>query len=337
VVGEWMPITFLRNDRGRFADVTAATGLGPTNGWWNSLVGGDFDGDGDTDYLAGNLGTNTRYRATPAEPVRVHAGDFDRNGSIDPVLSAFLDGESYPVASRDLLIEQMMAMRGRFKTYDEYGKATLERTLSEPERDSAFVAQAVTFNSGYLENRGGGKFAFRALPVGAQIAPIFGMLARDHDGDGDLDVLLVGNSYANETQAGWDDASIGGVLVGDGTGRFGFLNGAASGFFVDGDARAIGDVMLDETRSLVLVTQHRDSLRVFAPTRSTSERLLRVAPMDAYVLLTRADGTIRRQELYHGSTYLSQSSRSVRVPAGVVKVVVFDSRGRSRTILDRKP
>ena len=173
----------------------------------------------------------------------------------------------------------------------------------------------------------------RALPVGAQIAPIFGMLARDYDGDGDLDALLVGNSYASETQAGWNDASIGGVLVGDGRGQFGFVNGAASGFFVDGDARSIADVMLDETRSLVLVTQHRDSLRVFAPSRSVSERKLRVEPLDAYVVLTRADGTTRRQELYYGSTYLSQSSRYVSVPAGVVKAVVFDSRGQSRTIL----
>jgi len=337
IVGEWMPITFLRNDRGRFVDVTAATGLGATNGWWNSLAAGDFDHDGDTDYLVGNVGLNTKYRASQSEPLRVHAGDFDRNGSIDPVLSAYSDGRSYAVASRDLLVEQMIAMQGRFPKYSDYAKATLERTLSKEERDSAFVGQAVTLASSYLENRGGGRFALRPLPIAAQIAPVFGMLARDVDGDGNLDALLVGNSYASETQAGWDDASIGALLLGDGKGGFRFRNGAESGFFVDGDARAIADVKVDETRSLVLVTQNHDSLRVFSPLRSRAGRTVAVAPLDAYALITEASGRTRREELYYGSTYLSQSSRYLRVPAGATKVVVFDSRGRSHEVATSPP
>ena len=332
VVGEWMPITFLKNDHGRFVDVTGATGLGATNGWWNGLVAGDFDHDGDIDYLVGNVGTNTKYRASPSEPMRVHAGDFDRNGSIDPVLSAYSDGKSWPVASRDLLVEQMIAMQGRFPKYSDYAKATLDRTLSGPERDSAYVAKAVTLSSVYLENRGGGKFAMRALPAAAQFAPVFGMLAGDYDGDGNLDALLVGNSYASETQAGWDDASIGSVLLGDGHGSFRAVNGASSGFFVDGDARAIADVMTDERHSLVLVTQNHDSLRVFSSARALGARKIRLAPLDAYAALTRADGTTQRQELYYGSSYLSQSSRYLNVPDGVVKVVVFDSRGGSRIV-----
>jgi hypothetical protein len=168
--------------------------------------------------------------------------------------------------------------------------------------------------------------------MAAQIAPIFGMLAGDHDGDGNLDVLLVGNSHAPDTQSGWDDASIGATLLGDGKGGFRYESGAASGFFVDGNAKAIADLVLDETRSLVLVTQNDDSLRVFAPSRTEHARNVKVAPLDAYALLTRANGATERRELYYGSTYLSQSSRYLRVPAGVVKAVVYDSRGRSRTI-----
>ena len=265
VVGEWMPLTFFRNDGGRLQNVTAATGLGPTNGWWNSVVAGDFDHDGDADYMVGNLGMNTRFRASPTEPVRIHAGDFDKNGSLDPVLSAYIDGKSYPVASRDLLIDQMVAMKGRFARYSDYANATLDQTLSKVERDSAYTAQSVTFASGYLENLGAGKFALRPLPLMAQIAPIFGMLANDYDGDGNLDVLLAGNSHARETQSGWDVASIGAVLLGDGKGRFRYVNGAASGFFVHGNAKGIADLVLDEKRSLVLVSQNDDSLRVFAP------------------------------------------------------------------------
>ena len=332
VVGEWMPLTFFRNEGGRLRNVTAATGLGPTNGWWNSVAAGDFDHDGDTDYMVGNLGMNTRFRASPAEPVRVHAADFDKNGSLDPVLSSYIDGKSYPVGSRDLMIDQMIAMKGRFKRYADFGGATLEKTLSQAERDAAYTAQSVTFASGYLENLGAGKFSLHSLPVAAQIAPVFGMLVDDYDADGNLDVLLAGNSYARETQSGWDDASIGAVLLGDGKGRFRYVNGAASGFFVDGNAKGIADLVLDEKRSLVLVTQNDDSLRVFAPLRATRQQNVRVGPLDVYALLTLANGATQRRELYYGSTYLSQSSRHLRVPSGVVKAVVYDSRGQSRTL-----
>jgi enediyne biosynthesis protein E4 len=226
----------------------------------------------------------------------------------------------------------MLSMKGRFPKYSDYAKATLEETLSPAERDSAYVAKSVTFASSYLENLGHGKFALRPLPLAAQIAPVFGMLVDDYDGDGNLDALLVGNSYANDTQTGADDASIGAVLLGDGKGGFRYLSGAASGFFVNGDAKAVADLVLDQQRSLVLVSQNDDSVRVFSSARNGSVRNMKLLPLDTYATLTFADGTSRRQELYYGSTYLSQSSRYLRLPAQVVGAVVHDSRGRSRTI-----
>jgi hypothetical protein len=258
--------------------------------------------------------------------------DFDKNGSIDPVLSSYIGDKSYPVAARDLLLDQMLSMKGRFPRYSDYAKATLDETLSPVERDSAYVAKSVMFASSYLENLGGGKFALRPLPLAAQIAPVFGMLVDDYDGDGQLDALLVGNSYANDTQTGADDASIGAVLLGDGKGGFRYLNGVASGFFVDGDARAVADLVLDKRRSLVLVSQNDDSLRVFSGARSGNVRNVKLEPLDTYATLTFADGTSRRQELYYGSTYLSQSSRYLRLSAQVVEAVVHNSRGRSRSI-----
>lgn len=329
VVGEWMPLTFFRNVGGSLLDVTVSTGLGATHGWWNSLAAGDFDNDGDIDYIAGNLGLNSEYRASEAEPVQVHAADFDQNGSFDPVISRFILGKSYPVASRDLMIDQMIGMKGRFRRYVDYSTATLEQTLSREERERAYVARSVTFASSYVENLGGGKFALRPLPLPAQVAPAFGMLPGDHDGDGNLDVLIVGNSYAPQTQTGRYDASTGGVLLGDGTGSFRFLNGAESGFFVDGDAKAVAELVLDETRSLVLVTQNNDSLRVFSPSEDKPTRNVKLQPLDAYAVLRLRDGSTRRQEFHYGSTYLSQSSRYLRVAPNVVEVSIVDSRGRT--------
>jgi len=329
VVGEWMPLTFFKNIGGRLVDVTRSTGLGDTHGWWNSIVAGDFNHDGRPDYIVGNLGLNTRYRATQREPVRVYAADFDQNGSVDPVLSYHLQGKDYPVASRDLITGQMPGMMKRFPRYTDYAEATLERTLSRVERERAYTGTAVTFASAFVENLGNGKFVLRSLPLQAQIAPIYGMLAGDYDGDGNLDVLLVGNSHAVDTQIGWDDASVGAVLLGDGTGQFRYMSGAASGFYVDGDAKAVAELVLDDTHSLVLVTQNDDSLKVFAPSRRGRTRTVRVGALDAYAVLTLADRTTRREELYYGSGYLSQSSRFLKVPEEVTRVTVYDSRGRS--------
>jgi hypothetical protein len=229
----------------------------------------------------------------------------------------------------------MIGMRGRFPRYADYAAATEERTLSPQERAHAYVARAVTLASSYVENLGGGKFALRPLPLAAQIAPIFGMLAGDFDADGNLDVLLAGNSYAEGAQAGRADASIGGVVLGDGAGHFRYESGAASGFFVDGDAKAIAELVLDDAHSLVLVTQNDDSLKVFAPLSRSPMRNLRLDALDSYAVLTLADGTTRRQDLYYGSTYLSQSSRFLKVPDEVTRVTVYDSRGRSRDLVLR--
>jgi enediyne biosynthesis protein E4 len=330
VAGEWMPLTFLRNRDGRFVDATPSTGLPDSHGWWNSLAAGDFDDDGDTDYLAGNRGLNSAYRGSPEEPVRVHAADFDGNGSVDPVLSRFIQGRSHPVASRDILIDQIIGMKGRFPRYEQYATATLEQTLSAEELERAYVGRSVNFASSFVENLGGGRFAIRDLPTRAQFAPVFGMMPADYDDDGNLDVLLVGNSRAPEVQSGWFDASVGTVLLGDGAGGFVAESGSRSGFFVDGDAKGIARLSLGGGRSAVLVTQNDDSLRAFTATRTGPRRLLRLRPDDAFARIILADGSTRRQEFHYGSTYLSQSSRYAEVPADAREVVVYDFAGRSR-------
>jgi enediyne biosynthesis protein E4 len=331
LVGEWMPLTFFRNEGGRFTDVTASTGLGATEGWWNSIVAGDFNNSGRTDYIVGNLGLNSRFRASEREPVRVHAADFDRNGTIDAVLSHFIQGRSYPIASRDRVVEQMMAMEFRFPRYLDYARVTLEEMLSEQERASAHVARSVTFASAFLENLGDGRFELRPLPLPAQKAPAFGMLAGDFDGDGNLDVLMVGNSYAAEPQIGRYAASTGSLLLGDGRGGFRHLGGTESGFLVDGDAKAIAEVMVGGARSLLLVTQNDDALRVF--TRSGEPgRVVPLGARDAFALVTLVDGAVRREEFHFGSTYLSQSTRHLRVPATARQAVIVEFNGNRRTI-----
>ena len=334
LAGEWMPLTFFKNEGGRFTNVTDETGLPPTAGWWNSLVAGDFDRDGDTDYVAGNLGLNNKYDASAEKPVRIYAKDFNDNGTVDPIITRYIDGTEVPDASANPLFDQIAGMKGRFPTYQAYADAVFDDMFTDEELKGAYKARAVRFATSYLENKGDSRFEMRRLPMRTQFAPTYGMRAADYNADGHLDLLAVGNSYAPDPQTGRYDASVGSFLAGDGTGRFERVDDTESGFWVDGDAEGLAHVQTGR-QSLVLATQNKDSLRVFAASPSgsaSSQKRLSPRPLDAYATLHFANGTTRRHEFFYGSTYLSQSSRTLRVPQAVEEVVVYDSQGDRRTL-----
>ncbi|MES2733692.1 MAG: VCBS repeat-containing protein [Bacteroidota bacterium] len=334
VVGECMPIRFYQNTGGFLKEVTQTTGLSNTNGWWNSLNAADFDHDGDIDYVLGNLGLNSRYKASVAEPVSVYAGDFDGNGSWDPIMTYFLQGQEYPTHSRDDMTNQMVSLRRKFERYGEYAKAHLSDIISPENLTNAYVAKAFVFENSYLENLGQGKFRLHSLPLPAQMAPIFGTICQDFDNDTHPDLLLVGNSYATEVVAGQYDASIGMLLKGDGKGNFQPVAMPNSGFFVEGDTKGMANLTLTDGRSLALVAVNSGKLSAYT-TRQTAiksaTKVIALGPMDAYAEVV-IDGKKYRQEFYHGSSYLSQSSRQWTAPAGSTSVVIYSYAGKSRPI-----
>jgi hypothetical protein len=239
-------------------------------------------------------------------------------------------GKNYPAHPRDALISQINGMRSRFTRYELYGNATFDQVLSKEELKDAYVAKSENFESSYLQNLGNGKFSIKPLPVQAQFAPVFGMLTDDFDKDGNLDILMVGNSYAAEVQSGWYDASIGLYMKGDGKGNFIPQHVTKSGFFVNGDAKSIAQITTSDGSSLFLVGCNNDSLKAFAPAAPRLQQItIKLAPADVYGEITYRDGSKRKEEFYYGSTYLSQSSRTWRVPIDA-QVVIYDSQGKSR-------
>jgi len=335
VAGEFMPLKFYANRQGSFADETASTGLSYTSGWWNSLVAGDFDRDGDTDYMAGNLGLNTKYHASPEEPLCVYANDYDKNGRIDPVMCYYIQGENYLAHTRDDIIAQINAMRARFKTYEAYSEATFEESFLSSELESAYVVKTERFESSYIENLGGGKFSIKPLPLEAQISPIFGMLPGDFDEDNNLDAILVGNSYATAVSTGRYDASLGLYLRGDGHGNFKPVGIHESGLLADKDAKGLARCTLGNGRVLILVTNNSDSLTVFEKKSVIGDPLPSFD--DAFAIVTFDDGTSYKKEFYYGSTYLSQSDRVLKLTPEVRSVVITDFKGRSREVLRSDP
>src|SRR5680860_724693 len=165
LAGEFMPISLFKNTRGEFVDVTEKARLSKTSGWWNSLAAADFDHDGDIDFIAGNLGTNSRFKASGEEPLCIYANDYDDNGSIDPVMCYYTLGKNYIAHSRDEIIKQINPMRLRFKTYEEYAKVTFSEAFLPEELKDAYVVHAEHFESSYIENLGDGTFAVHSLSL----------------------------------------------------------------------------------------------------------------------------------------------------------------------------
>ncbi|WP_155599342.1 VCBS repeat-containing protein [Zobellia amurskyensis] len=126
LVGEYMSPIFLKNKKGIFHDISNSTGIKNANGWWNSIVSGDFDKDGDTDYALGNLGLNSNFKVSPEEPMTIYAKDFDNNGAIDPIMTRFRQGEEQIIHARDVLSSQINAMKARFRTFESYADASFE-------------------------------------------------------------------------------------------------------------------------------------------------------------------------------------------------------------------
>ncbi|MFD2572691.1 VCBS repeat-containing protein [Spirosoma soli] len=331
LAGEWMSLIFLKNDHGKLIDVSPKTGLTHTHGWWNSLVAADFDEDGDIDYVAGNLGLNNDWRTSPSKPLTVFAGDYDHNGTVDPILCRYQGETLVPVCPRDELTSQINSFRKKFPSYASYAKASLSDIVSADDLTHAYTAKSETFHSVYIENQGHGQFRTRPLPVAAQLAPLFGMTTGDYNQDGYLDLLLTGNSYATEAITGRYDAFSGLLLAGNGKGNFTPISAQKSGFFVGGDAKGLAELSLSSGRRLLLAAQNNDSLKAFSqPTKLT--KTIRAKPLDAYAVIKLTNGRTIRQEFYYGSAYLSQSSRVLTVPANVTEVFVYDFMGKSRRV-----
>ena len=264
VVGEWMPITILiQNRKGGFDNETAEYGLTNTSGWWNTIEGSDFDRDGNIDFVVGNLGLNSRLRPSVQEPVGILIGDIDNNNSLDHIVTYYNHGTRYPFLSRDQLVKQMPAMRRQFLKYSNFSDVRLENIVDASMQQKFMLKEVQTFASVYIRNQGNKKMELLPLPKEAQWFPIFSFCIEDVNADGNIDIIAVGNFDAVQPDYGRYDSGYGLVLIGDGGNNFSSLEPIQSGFIVRGQGR---DVEKIKTRSgsLFLVARNDDSIMSFS-------------------------------------------------------------------------
>jgi len=263
IVGDWMPVTVFLNRGGGRLEQSQDASLAKSDGWWNRIIATDLDGDGRDEYVLGNLGTNTRLHASAAEPLTMIVKDFDGNGYVEQLIGMYNGGKQYPLVLRDDLIKTVPPWKARFLNYKDYALKTLDDVVPEAERKDAIVKQAHRFETMIMKRGADGGFAFDALPLEAQLAPVFGIAATDIDGDGKTDLVLGGNFDGVKPELGRMAASEGLLLLGDGKGGFASVRPADSGFRVSGQTRAIARLK-GRAASRVIVARNNAAPLVFS-------------------------------------------------------------------------
>ena len=350
VTYEWGPVRLYHNRQGRLVDVSGEAALDKRLGWYNSIVAGDLDNDGDTDYVVGNFGLNTKYHPTPENPEILFYADFDGSGRYNIVEAKFEDGICLPQRGFGCSSSAMPFIKGELPTFHEFAIASLQEIYTPEKLAAASRFEVNDLQSGVLLNQttqsGGFKFEFIPLPRLAQISPIFGCQLVDVDGDGRLDLYVVQNFFGPQRETGNMDGGVSLLLRGLGDGHFDPLMPHQSGLLVAGDAKSLCTIDINsDFRPDFVVGTNNGGLHVF--TNSLDYEGCRISIdggakyrsiIGTRLLLKFRDGSKMRHEVTAGSGYLSQSPGDLYLGAdrarSIEKIAVRWPDGSETSIMD---
>ncbi len=261
VVGDWEAIVIFTNNSGNIQQHSSQP---QSTGWWTRIEPADLDNDGDLDFVLGNWGLNTKFKASPAQPLTMFVNDFDDNGKSEFILNWYppADNQQYPFASKMDLTSQLPGLRKEILRYEDYAYKTYDSLFGPGVRERSIPYQAEYLESAILWNNGNMHFKLEALPLEAQVAPVYGITVHDLDQDGQQDIWLGGNFYALKPQVGRCDASRGIFLKGSGTaGKFTYQAPRDIGIYVTGEVRDAR--IIDAAGPKLLIARNNNSMLLF--------------------------------------------------------------------------
>jgi len=261
LAGDWMRLKLFINKNGTFCENREAFGS-ETSGWWNCIATGDFDGDGDSDFVAGNHGLNSRFKASAERPVSMYVNDFDLNGSAEQIICVYEGDSSYPMALKHDLTRQIPVLLKKYPRYELYKEQTIHNMFAPEQLTNAIQLDVAQLKTSLFINDGSGHFTIRELPVETQFSTVMAAETGDFNGDGNVDLLLGGNLYHVKPEVGRYDASYGHFLEGDGQGGFKVVPPLLSGFRLAGEIRDIQTIQTP-TGTVLVIARSNEPLQLF--------------------------------------------------------------------------
>lgn len=255
---EYEPITYFVNQQGKFERKVIDSGFG----WWNFVLPADFDGDGDLDILAGNLGENSRFHPTRQEPVRLFVHDFDDNGQTEPILTYFVQGKELPFANHDEIIKALPGLKKKILYAKDFAKMDVKDLFGNDKLAKAVQRRIDCVASRYFENTGQG-FKTWDLPDELQFSPLMTAIWTDLNGDGQKEVFLGGNFYGSNIEMGRYDAFYGKILKIGAQGHFECFD---PGIPIKGQIRKIQTLKIGSKTAWVLA-KNNEAVQLLFPTR----------------------------------------------------------------------
>ncbi|PID71334.1 MAG: hypothetical protein CR985_00280 [Flavobacteriales bacterium] len=261
IANEWGPVEIYEYRNKKFENLTWDYNLSDQIGWWSKLEITDVDNDGDMDIIAGNLGQNYKYKASDDMPFFMYVNDFDNNGIDDIVLGYKQDTAVFPVRGRQCSSGQMPFIKKKFKTYDEFGRADINTIYGE-QLKNAIKYRANNFKTTLFENDNG-KFTAEALDVMTQLSSVNEIIAEDFNGDGHIDLLLLGNLNTSEVETPRNDASYGTLLLGKPDGNFSYISNNQINLWANGDIKNARLITIAGKRA-VIIAKNNDSVSILS-------------------------------------------------------------------------
>jgi hypothetical protein len=262
IIGDWMPVKVFTNDNGTFTDKSEQSGLFNTEGWWNVIKAKDLNNDGNIDFILGNHGLNSFFKASIEKPVTMYVNDFDLNGTVEQVICTYNGNKSYPVAIRDDLIKQIPSLATKYAKYVDYSDQTIEDVFSPEVLNKSIKLSARLMESCVLMNEGNGSFKIVPLPSEAQFTPVYALDADDYDNDSICDIILGGNQYKAKPQTGIYASGYGLFLKGNNEGNWQPFSPTVSGFFTRGEIRDLKQLKIGKDR-IIAVARNNDYLQFY--------------------------------------------------------------------------
>ena len=255
LVGEWMQISvyLVKGDSLVLANNFFNSSLSD-DGWWNTIKSSDLNKDGKPDFIVGNEGVNNSFNASTEHPIKLHYDDFDTNGTLDPILSYFIGSTSYPFATRDELLSQLVSMKSHYPSYESYSKADVNEILSHFQKDQMKTLKASQLRSILLLSTKDG-YEARSLPEEVQTSPIKSILIEDINGDTHEDLILLGNRTKIALKLGRNDSNPGNILLGDSKGNFTGVSSPNTGLKLNTNISGI-----EKINNYLFISQTNDSI-----------------------------------------------------------------------------